>query len=61
MKIEALADWVQDKLKVKVEYMKVWRAKLKALEIIGGNPTASFKLMPKYCDMVKRSNPGSIA
>lgn len=55
-----LEPWVNKKLGIKVPYMRVYRAVLKALEILGGNPEEAFRLSPKYREMVLRTNPGSI-
>ena len=51
--------WINKKLGVKVPYMRVWRAREKAIEILGGNPEEAFKLAPKYREMLLRRNPGS--
>lgn len=41
--------------------MQLWRAKQKAKEMVDGNHAESYKMLPKYCLIVMRTNPGSIA
>lgn len=41
--------------------MQIFRARRSAQELVDGNHSDSYKLLPKYCMMVLRSNPGSIA
>lgn len=55
-----LHPWVNDNLGVVVPYMRVYRALLKAMIILGGDPTEAFRISPKYREMLLRSNPGSI-
>lgn len=45
---------------VELNYMKAWRAKEKALEILRGKPRASYVKLPSYLYMVKHTNPGSV-
>ncbi|KAG5629933.1 hypothetical protein H5410_001650 [Solanum commersonii] len=45
---------------VDLNYMKAWRAKEKALEILRGKPRDSYGKLPSYLYMVKHTNPGSI-
>lgn len=47
------------KFKIVVPYRSVYRAKGKALDIVAGGDTEAYSLLPRYCQMVKLSNPGS--
>ena len=55
-----LVKWVSDKLGVVVPYMRVFRAREKAVEIIGGCPEEAFRISPQYMEMILRTNPGSM-
>ena len=55
-----LIKWATEKLGVTVPYMRMYRARLKAIDILGGDPEEAFKLMPKYAEMVRRTNPNSL-
>ena len=52
--------WASTKLGVKVPYMRMFRARIKAIEILGGNPEEAFRLSPKYREMLLRTNPQSV-
>ncbi|XP_060176134.1 uncharacterized protein LOC132606576 [Lycium barbarum] len=45
---------------VDLTYMKAWRAKRKALEILRGNQSESYEKLPRYLHMLMHTNPGSI-
>ncbi|XP_019254886.1 PREDICTED: uncharacterized protein LOC109233461 [Nicotiana attenuata] len=45
---------------VDLTYMKAWRAKQKALEILRGNPSKSYGKLPSYLYMLMHTNPGSV-
>ncbi|XP_059286700.1 uncharacterized protein LOC132040102 [Lycium ferocissimum] len=42
---------------VKLNYMKVWRAKENAMEIIRGKPSVSYGELPSYLYMLEYTNP----
>ncbi|XP_070011592.1 protein FAR1-RELATED SEQUENCE 4-like [Nicotiana sylvestris] len=43
-----------------VNYMKAWRSKEKALEMVRGNPSKSYTELPNYLYMLMHTNPGSV-
>ncbi|KAH0696448.1 hypothetical protein KY290_013809 [Solanum tuberosum] len=51
---------IRNQYGVDLNYMKAWRAKEKALEILRGKPRDSYGKLPSYLYMVKHTNPGSI-
>ena len=55
-----LVPWVNTKLGLVLPYMRVYRAKIKAEELMGGNPEEAYMLAPKYREMVLRTNVGSV-
>ena len=54
-----LISWATNKLGVTVPYMRMYRARVKALDQLGGNPEEGYKLMPRYVHRLRRTNPGS--
>jgi hypothetical protein len=46
---------------MQIPYKCAWRAKEKAQEMIYGTDEESYELLPKYCEQIKESNPGSVA
>ncbi|XP_009599062.1 uncharacterized protein [Nicotiana tomentosiformis] len=55
-----LIEDIQKQHGIKVSYMKVWRAKEIAMAIIRGNPSDSYKELPRYLYMLEHTNPGTI-
>ncbi|XP_049345459.1 uncharacterized protein LOC125809976 [Solanum verrucosum] len=51
---------IRNQYGVDLNYMKAWRAKEKALEILRGKPRDSYGKLPSYLYMVKHTNPGSV-
>lgn len=51
---------IRKKYGVDLNYMKEWRAKEKALEILSGKPRDSYRKFPSYLYMVKHTNPRSV-
>ncbi|XP_059277616.1 uncharacterized protein LOC132031694 [Lycium ferocissimum] len=45
---------------VKLNYMKAWRAKEKAMEIVRGKPSVSYGELPSYLYMLEYTNPGMV-
>jgi len=52
---------VQRDLGVKISYTKAFRAKARASELNNGTHDAAYQTLPKYCQDIITSNPGSIA
>ena len=46
---------------VQITYQKAYRAKERALEHINGSHEEAYRYLPKYCEEIERSNPGSTA
>ena len=42
-------------------YLSMWRARQKAREVIEGGHSASYSLLPKYCEVLRRTNPRVMA
>ncbi|XP_051139505.1 uncharacterized protein LOC127257179 [Andrographis paniculata] len=57
---EILQD-IQDKHGVVVSYMQAWRGKERSMAALHGTYEEGFKLLPAYCEQIKKTNPGSIS
>ena len=55
-----IVDDVRVQLGVNMSYNKAWRAREAALEIARGSPEESFAILPSYCSMLERNNPGTV-
>ena len=51
---------MKTKYGVEMSYQKARRAKERALDHINGSHEDAYKYLPKYCQEIERSNPGSI-
>ena len=60
MTADELILWATKKLGVTVPYMRMYRARLKAIDLLGGDPDEAYRLMPRYVQMINRTNPQSI-
>ncbi|KAL5568983.1 hypothetical protein UlMin_025558 [Ulmus minor] len=47
-------------LNAKISYYKAWRGRKHAQSLIRGSPKKSFHLLPSYCYMLEKVNPGTI-
>lgn len=47
--------------KVNIPYMTAWKARNKVLEYYYGNYKDSYSEVPAFCDMICKTNPGSVA
>ncbi|CAL9025821.1 unnamed protein product, partial [Prunus brigantina] len=45
---------------VSISYVKAWRAREHALELVRGSPEESYAILPSYCAMLEAKNPGTI-
>ncbi|XP_019242299.1 PREDICTED: uncharacterized protein LOC109222389, partial [Nicotiana attenuata] len=62
-KIYTANDIIEDIQKqhgVEESYMKAWRAKEIAMALIRGNPSDSYKELPRYLYMLEHTNPGTV-
>jgi hypothetical protein len=59
IKPKAIQDLFKDEYGVKISYQKAYRARERARQIIDGSHEEAYSLLPKYCQEVQRSNPGS--
>lgn len=57
---EILQD-IQDQHGVSVTYMQAWRGKERSMVALHGTYEEGFKLLPAYCEQIRKTNPGSIA
>ncbi|KAI4349431.1 hypothetical protein L6164_010020 [Bauhinia variegata] len=46
---------------ITLSYKQAWRGKERIMASVRGSYEQDFRLLPQYCDQIKRSNPGSIA
>lgn len=46
---------------VAVSYMQAWRGKERSMAALHGTYEEGFKLLPAYCEQIRKTNPGSIA
>ncbi|CAM8892115.1 unnamed protein product [Rhodiola kirilowii] len=46
---------------VAVSYMQAWRGKERSMAALHGTFEEGYRLLPAYCEQLKKSNPGSIA
>lgn len=56
---KSIQNHFQDQYGVKISYSKAYRAKERALNIINGSHEEAYGQLPKYCEEIMRSNPGS--
>ncbi|XP_062107755.1 uncharacterized protein LOC133818735 [Humulus lupulus] len=54
----SLAGFMREEMKVQVSYWKAWKGKQWAQNLIRGMAKENFALLPLYCHMLKRANPG---
>ena len=50
---------IKAKYGIKINYQKAWRAKEKAAEQVLGNASESYRALPSYLYMLKKTNPGT--
>lgn len=52
---------IRDQHGVAVSYMQAWRGKERSMAALHGTYEEGFKLLPAYCEQIRKTNPGSIA
>ncbi|KAJ6433840.1 hypothetical protein OIU84_017528 [Salix udensis] len=57
---EILQD-IRDRHGVAVSYMQAWRGKERSMAALHGTFEEGFRLLPAYCEQIRKNNPGSIA
>ncbi|CAL9757996.1 unnamed protein product [Musa acuminata subsp. burmannicoides] len=57
---EILQD-IREQHGVAVSYMQAWRGKERSLAALHGTLEDGYRLLPAYCEQIRKSNPGSIA
>ncbi|KAG0447865.1 hypothetical protein HPP92_028134 [Vanilla planifolia] len=57
---EILQD-IREKHGVAVSYMQAWRGKERSLAAVHGTFEDGYRLLPAYCEQIRKTNPGSIA
>ncbi|KAL4320047.1 hypothetical protein GQ457_18G015050 [Hibiscus cannabinus] len=59
LKVDTFLVMVKKELKLEINWMKGYRTKVKALEIIRGKDEDQYSKLPKYCGELRKRNPGS--
>jgi len=57
---EILQD-IRDQHGVAVSYMQAWRGKERSMAALHGTFEEGYRLLPAYCELIRKTNPGSIA
>ncbi|CAL5194970.1 unnamed protein product [Lathyrus oleraceus] len=57
---EILQD-IRDQHGVAVSYMQAWRGKERSMAALHGTFEEGYRLLPAYCEQIRKTNPGSIA
>ncbi|XP_038709792.1 uncharacterized protein LOC120004508 [Tripterygium wilfordii] len=57
---EILQD-IRDQHGVSVSYMQAWRGKERSMAALHGTFEEGYRLLPAYCEQIRKTNPGSIA
>lgn len=57
---EILQD-IRDQHGVAVSYMQAWRGKERSMAALHGTFEEGYRLLPAYCDQIRKTNPGSVA
>ena len=59
IKPKAIQNHFKDIYGVGISYDKAYRAKERAVKVINGSHEEAYSRLPKYCEEIQRSNPGS--
>ncbi|KAK8530667.1 hypothetical protein V6N13_122291 [Hibiscus sabdariffa] len=59
LKVNTFLVMVKKELKLEINWMKGYRTKVKALEIMRGKDEDQYSKLPKYCGELRKRNPGS--
>jgi hypothetical protein len=59
IKPKAIQSYFKDHYGVEISYDKAYRAKQRAIKLINGSHEEAYSCLPKYCEEIQRSNPGS--
>ena len=59
--VKFVRSYFLDKFNVDVPYLKQWRGRNEAIEVVYGNWDESYQLLPQFLRAVKDSNPGTIS
>lgn len=57
---EILQD-IRDQHGVAVSYMQAWRGKERSMAALHGTFEEGYRLLPSYCEQIRKTNPGSVA
>ncbi|GMG99891.1 hypothetical protein Nepgr_001731 [Nepenthes gracilis] len=52
---------IRDQHGVAVSYMQAWRGKERSMAALHGTYEEGYRLLPAYCEQIRKTNPGSIA
>ncbi|XP_068662976.1 uncharacterized protein [Aristolochia californica] len=56
-----IAKDIKEQHGVMVSYMQAWRGKERSMAAVHGTLDEGYRLLPAYCEQVRKTNPGSIA
>jgi hypothetical protein len=59
IKPKSIQNYFKDRYSVEISYDKAYRAKQCAITIIDSSHEEAYASLPKYCEEIQRSNPGS--
>ncbi|EXB73701.1 hypothetical protein L484_026864 [Morus notabilis] len=57
---KSLMGFMREELKVHVSYWKAWRGGKFAQDLVRGTPEHGFAMLPSYCYILKKENPGTV-
>ncbi|KAG5224447.1 Short-chain dehydrogenase-reductase [Salix suchowensis] len=60
-KPKEILEAIRDQHGVAVSYMQAWRGKERSMAALHGTFEEGFRLLPAYCEQIRKTNPGSIA
>jgi hypothetical protein len=56
---KAIRNHFKEQYGVDIKYHQAWRARERAIKVINGSHEEAYNSLPKYCQEIQRSNPGS--
>src|SRR5579859_2052220 len=59
IKPKSIQNHFKDTYRIEISYDKAYRAKQRAIKLINGSHEEAYSRLPKYCEEIQHSNPGS--
>jgi zinc finger SWIM domain-containing protein 3 len=56
---KVIQDHFKDIYGIRISYMKAYRGRERAIKFINGSHEEAYSRLPKYCEEIQHSNPGS--